>query len=128
MVDERLERIGDLSGVAQVVVEDQRDERHRRRSMPVEDALALVGEHVEAAGLVVLERGQQRVPPGVGEVLGLVDDDRVEPVAGLQLCCEIGHLERQVVLPELHGLVTAMASSGPSGAPQSLPRSWNSPT
>ncbi len=52
MVDERLERIGDLAGVAQVVVEDQRHERHRRRAVPVEHPLAFVGEHVDAAGLV----------------------------------------------------------------------------
>ena len=75
MVDERLERVGDLAGVAQIVVKDQRDERHRRRSIAVEHALTFVGEHVHAAGFVVLERGEQRIPPGVGEVLGLVDDD-----------------------------------------------------
>ena len=107
VVDERLEGVGDLAGVAQVVVEDQRHQRHGRGAVAVEDALALVGEDVDAAGLVVLERGEQRVPPGVGEVLRLVDDDRVESVAGLELRCEIGHLEREVVLPELHGLVGA---------------------
>ena len=85
MIDERLERIGDLAGVAQVVVEDQRNERHRRRAVAVEDALAFVGEDVQAAGLLVLERCEQRIPPRVGEVLGLVDDDRVEPVPGLEL-------------------------------------------
>ena len=119
VVDERLERVGDLAGVAQVVVEDQRDQRHRRRAVAVEDALAFVGEHVDAAGLVVLERGEQRVPPGVGEVLGLVDDDRVEPVTRLELRCQVGHLERQVVLPELDGLVVADGFVGTFGcAPQ----------
>ena len=41
-----------------MVVKHQRDERHRVRSVPVEDALAFVGEHVEAAGLVILERAR----------------------------------------------------------------------
>jgi hypothetical protein len=83
VVDERLEGVGDLAGVAQIVVEGQRDERHRWGPVPVEDTLAFVGEHVDAAGLVVLERREQRVPPSVGEVLGLVDDDGVEPVTRL---------------------------------------------
>ena len=64
VVDQWLERVGDLAGVPEVVVEDQRDERHRWRSVPVEDALAFVGERVNAAGLVILECGQKRVPPG----------------------------------------------------------------
>ena len=104
MVDQRLECVGDLAGVAQIVVEDQRDERDRRRAVPVEDALALVGEHVDAAGLFVFQRRQKRIPPRIGEVLGFVDDDRVEPVTGLELRCQFGHVERKVVLPELLGL------------------------
>ena len=119
VVDERLEGVGDLAGVAHVVVEDQRHQRNRRGAVPVEDALTLIGEDVQAAGLVVFERGEQRIPPGVGEVLCLVDDDRVESVAGLELRCEVGHLERKVVFPELHGLVGAQRFVGPFGcAPQ----------
>ena len=105
MVDERLERIGDLPCVAHVVVEDQRRQRNRRRAVSVEDALAFIGEDIQATGFVVLEGRQQRIPPGVREVLCLVDDDRVEAMSGLELRCQLGHLERQVVLPELHGLV-----------------------
>jgi hypothetical protein len=75
--------------------------------VPVEDALTLIGEHVQAASLVVFERGEQRIPPGVGEVLCLVDDDCVEAVAGFELCCEICHLQREVVFPELPCLLGA---------------------
>ena len=120
MVDEGPERIGDLAGVAQIVVEDERDQRHRWRSVPVEHALAFIGEHVEAAGLVVLECGEERVPPSVGEVLRLVDNDGVEPVTRLQLCCEFSHLERQVLLPELDGLVTSERLVGSFGCAPEL--------
>ena len=75
--------------------------------MAVEDALAFVGEHVDAAGLVVVQCGEQRVPPGVREVLCLVDDDRVETVTWRQLACEFSHFEWKVVLPELNGLLIA---------------------
>jgi hypothetical protein len=85
VIDERLERVRDLAGVAEVVVEDQRYERHRRRAVAVEDTLTFVGEDVKATGFVVLQGRDQRVPPCVSEVLGVVDDDRVEPVAGLEL-------------------------------------------
>jgi len=44
VIDQRLKGVGDLAGVAQVVVEDQRDQRHRRGAVPTEHALALVGE------------------------------------------------------------------------------------
>ncbi|BDX32234.1 hypothetical protein TUM20985_27810 [Mycobacterium antarcticum] len=87
----------------------------------------LVAEHVDAALDGVLQRSEQRVPPGVGEVLRLVDDDRVEAVAEVEFGYEIGHLERKVALPELHGLVIAQSLVGPGG-PHCLPRSWNSPT
>jgi hypothetical protein len=61
VIDERLEGVRDLAGVAKVVVEDRWYERHRRRAVPAEDTR-------------------------VGEILSLVDDDRVEAVAGLELC------------------------------------------
>jgi hypothetical protein len=82
VIDERLERVGDLAGVAKVVIEDQWYERHWPRAVPVEDTLTFVGEDVKATGFVVLEGREQRVLPRVGEVLGLVDDDRVEPGPG----------------------------------------------
>jgi hypothetical protein len=83
-------------------------------------SLAFVGEHVEAAGLVVLECGEQWVPPGVGEVLSLVDDDGVEPVSRLQLCSEFSHLKRKVVFPELGGLVTSKGLIGTLGCAPKL--------
>ena len=71
MIDERLERVDDLAGVAKIVVEDQRYERHWRRAVPVEDTLTFVGEDIQATGFVVLQGREKRVPPCVGEVLGL---------------------------------------------------------
>jgi hypothetical protein len=47
----------------------------------------------------------QRIAPGVREVLCLVYNDRVESMPRLELCCEAGHLEWEVVLAESHGLV-----------------------
>ena len=81
----------------------------------MEDALAFVGEDVKVTGFVVLQSRQQRVPPRVGEVLGLVDDNRIEPVAGLELRCQISQLKRQVVFPELYGLLAAQGFVGPFG-------------
>ena len=98
---ERSERLVDLLGVAQVVVEHQRDELHRRSPEALEEALPLVGEDKDAALLLVLERTQHRRPPGVGEVLRLVDHERVEAPAGRQLGGLLGHQRRQPVLPEL---------------------------
>ena len=49
--------------------------------MPVEDALAFVAEDIDAALDGVLERREQRIPPGVGEVLGFVHEDVPEPEA-----------------------------------------------
>ena len=102
MIDEWLERVRDLAGVAKVMVKDQRYERHWRRAVPAENTLTFIGEDVKTTGFVVLEGREQRIPPCVGEILRLVDDDRVEPVAGVESRCEISHLKRQIVLPELH--------------------------
>jgi len=46
VIDKRLKRIRDLPRVAHIVIEDQRHQRNRRGAVPVEDALALIGEHV----------------------------------------------------------------------------------
>lgn len=75
--------------------------------MSVEHALALVGEDIQTARFIVLERRKQRIPPRVREVLRLVDNDRVESIPRLELRREVGHLEREVMLPESHGLVGA---------------------
>ena len=87
--------------------------------MTVEHPLALVGEDIQAASLIVLERRKQRIPPRVREVLSLVDNDGVESMTGLELCCKVGHLERKVVLPELHSRLRAQRFVGSFGrAPQ----------
>jgi len=44
VVDERLERIRDLAGVPQIVVEDQRHQRNWRRTVTVEHVLAVASE------------------------------------------------------------------------------------
>jgi hypothetical protein len=94
VVDKRLEGIRDLPHVTHIVVEDQ---RNRRGAVAVEDPLALIGENVKAAGLVVFERREKLVPPRVREVLRSVDDYRVKSMSVLELCCKLGHLEREVV-------------------------------
>ena len=78
---ERAEGPRDLLGVAQVVVEHQRDERHRGLAEAGEDPLVLVGVDVETALVLVAQRLHERVPPVVGEVLRLVDDHGVELLA-----------------------------------------------
>ena len=118
VVDKRLEHVGDLARIAQIVVEQQRDEWRRRRAIPVEDALALVAEHVESAGLVVLARGRRRIPPGVGEVLCLVDDDRVDPVTGLELRCESAIWSGRSCFQNFSVSALAIASSGPRPRPE----------
>ena len=49
MIDERLKGVGDLAGVSQIVVEDQRYQRHRWRAAPVKDPLVFVTEYVQTA-------------------------------------------------------------------------------
>jgi hypothetical protein len=51
-IDQGLKGVGDLPGVAQIVVQHQRHQRHRRRPMPIEDPLPFVGEHIDSAGTV----------------------------------------------------------------------------
>lgn len=69
--------------------------------MPIEHALRLVAEHVDATVVGVSQARQYRPPPFVGEVLRLVDDDGVEAVSGIQRLGKISHLVRQLVLPEV---------------------------
>ena len=61
------------------------------------------------------ERGEQWVPPAVGEVLGLVDDDGVEALSGRQVGGELEHLLGQVVLEELGGGFGAVGLVGAFG-------------
>ena len=104
---QRREPGGDLTGVAEVAVEHQRDQPRRKPAEPREDPLPLVGEHVEATGLLVPERRQRRGPPQVGEVLGLVDDDRVEEPAVRLPRAEVHHQPGQLDLPEVTVVLAA---------------------
>ena len=118
VVDEGLEGGGDLPGVADVLVEDQRHQRHRRGALAVEHPLALVDEHVQPAALGIAQRGQHRLPPAVGEVLRLVDDDRVEPLPVGQFGGELEHGGGQIVLEEPRRLLGALVLVGTlRGAP-----------
>ena len=103
MVDQRLEGPGDLTGIADVLLQDQRHQRYRRRALAVKDPLAFVAEHVDPAGLRVAHGRQERLPPAVGEVLSFVDDDRIEPMPVGQTVGELEHLRGQVVFEELGG-------------------------
>lgn len=75
--------------------------------MPVEDALSFVAEHIQTTIVDILQGGQQRVPPRVGEILRFIDDDRVEAMSRRELCCQIGHLEWQIMFPEPDGVVVS---------------------
>jgi hypothetical protein len=66
----------------------------------VEDTLSFVTEDVDTAVDGAFERGKQRVPPCVGEILSVVDDDGIESMTGFELGCEISHLEREFMFPE----------------------------
>ncbi len=111
---QRPEGLIDLAGVAQVVVQHQRHQLHRGPAETGEEPLVLVGEDEDAALLLVAQRTQDRLPPGVGEVLGLVDHHRVEAVTGRQLAGLLGHQPGQSVLPEL-----AVVAGAHLDAPQS---------
>ena len=67
--------------------------------MPGEDPLALVGEDEQPAVLPVLEPLHQRRPPRVGEVLPLVDDERVVALLLEQVLGDPAHLLGQPPLP-----------------------------
>ena len=112
---QRTEGRVDLPGVPQVMVEDQRDERHRRLAEPGKDPLVLVWVDVQAAGLLVLHRSEQRGPPVVGEVLRLSDDQRVEPVPRRQLAASSAVREGSSCSQKL------LSSRVPMGAPQRVP-------
>ena len=108
-------RRGDLAGVADVLVENQRDQWHRR-PLAVEDPLAFVAEH---ARLPASGRAARSVaaPTNCRRSHGLVDDDRVEPVAVGQAGRQVLHLGGQVVFEELRGLGGALRFVGPSVRP-----------
>src|SRR5680860_129039 len=105
------EGLGDRERVAEVLVQEHRDERQRRTALPGEDPLALVREDVDTTTLLVAQCGQQRRPPGVREVLCLVDDDRVEELVVGQVEREAGHLGREAFFPEPAVVVRAAGST-----------------
>ncbi len=90
---------GDLAGVAQVAVEGERHEVDAGPPRAVEDPLAVVAEDRDPPGGGIGEGGEQRRPPRVGEVLGLVDDEGVEALLVRQPAGEVEHPGGQDVLP-----------------------------
>ncbi|MFC0673162.1 hypothetical protein [Brachybacterium hainanense] len=58
----------------------------------------LIGEHEEHPVLLVAQTRQQALPPGVGEILGLVHDDRVEQLVIHLLGGDLGEAAGEVLL------------------------------
>src|SRR4051812_13068523 len=104
---QRGEAARDLAGVAEVDVQDQGDESCGRSTEPGEHTLPLVGEHVEAAGVLDLQCREHCRPPEVGEVLRLIDDDGVERLPGRLLRTQLDHQLWQLDLPEVAVVVAA---------------------
>ena len=98
------------------MVEHEGHQLDRRASEPREHALPLVGVGEQATGLFVAQRPQQRQPPVVGEVLGLVDDDRVEPFRVGQADGPLGHEARQLDLPERRVVTGAEVGEAPAAS------------
>ena len=96
---------------------------HRGSAEPREDALVLVRVDVEAAVVLVAQRRQDRAPPAVREVLGLVDDDRVVLLLVGQLLGQVAHQRAAASPPR-----TSLSSRVPSGAPHCRPNSSKVPT
>jgi hypothetical protein len=61
-------------------------------------------------------------PPALGEVLRLVDDDRVEPFSLRQ------RLASDTICVGSNSSQYALSSSEPGRTPQPMPRLWNVPT
>lgn len=79
----------------------------RDASLAREDALRVVHEDVQTAGVLVAQAAQQRRPPEVAEVLRLVDHDRVEEVGRAACVGERAERERQPPLPVVRVVVGA---------------------
>jgi len=81
------------------VVQHDRDQLGWCAAVSGEHTLTFVGEGVQPPRLLVLERCEQGRPPSIGEVLRLVDDDRVEPAPGRLIARERDHLIGQSAFP-----------------------------
>ena len=92
---ERPEHLGDLLGVADVLIQHDRRQRDRHLAVPFEHPLRLVGERVQPAVALVAQAGQGRRPPGGADVLRLIDNDRVVLVVLAQGRGELAHLRGQ---------------------------------
>ena len=78
-ITQRGEGFDDLPAVAVVGVEVEGGHRDVwAAEAALEDRLAVVAEHREVEVIGVLRHRPDDVPPGIGEVLGFVDDDGVE--------------------------------------------------
>ena len=91
------------------MVEDERDEVDRRATGALEDALTAVAGDEEAAIFAIAERRDDRTPPAVGEVLRLVDDDRIEPLPVEELLGKLCHAGGKFLLPPADGFLGADA-------------------
>ena len=112
------EHVADLAAVAQVGVQRQGDQAEVGAVVAVEDSLLLVGEHRDPCLVRVAQGGQERGPPGMGAVLGLVDDQGVEALL-------VGEGRASSVI--CAGIVTSQYSwsrASPISTPHSTPRAW----
>ncbi len=80
-------------------------ELQRDAAFSGKDALRVVHEDVQAAGVLVAQAAQQRRPPQIAEVLRLVDHDRVEEVVGTARARERPEREGQPPLPVVRVVV-----------------------
>ena len=111
-----------------VLVEDERHQGHRWRALPVEDALALVAEDVDAAGVRILQRGEQWVPPAVGEVLASSTTMESKRWPGGRFIASSSIKAGNSCSKNCDVAALRSDSGGPCGAPHLMPRVWNSPT
>ena len=95
----------------------------RQPAEPGEHPLPLVGEHIQATGSSSLSAAERRGPPEVGEVLGLVDDDR-RRTACRRAASHRGRPSARAARPPR----SRCRPPCPVGAPHSTPRLWNVPT
>ena len=98
----------------QVVVEHQGHQGERWASEPGEHPLPFVAVGVDTTGDLVAQRPHQRRPPVVGEVLGLVDHNGVEPLGIGKLTGSLGHPRRQPGLPILGVVARAVDVDAPA--------------
>ena len=93
------EDLGDLGGVPQVLIQLEGTERDGGDALAGEQALLLIREDVQGALDLIAQARLDRIPPQGGEVLALVDDDRVEQLAARPVVRQLLELCGQGDLP-----------------------------